>query len=63
MTWRLSLGLSGAEMCEYGEDATVAVLAVGHVEFREDVADLRFDGPLAQEEMFGEGGRSHSCAA
>jgi hypothetical protein len=51
---RLSLDLSGAEVGEYGKNATVAVLAVGQVELGEDVTDVSLDRSLAQDQTFGD---------
>src|SRR3954467_1231432 len=48
-------GPLAVEVGEEGEDAAVAVFAVGDVELGEDVADVGFHGAFADHEPVGDG--------
>ena len=49
-------GLGRAQMRQHGEDAAVAVLALGHAELQEQVAHVRLDRALAEVEALGDAG-------
>ena len=53
MTHRASVTLRCAQVREHGEDAPVPVLALWHIELRQDVPDVSLDRALAEVEALG----------
>ena len=46
--------LAGLKVRQHGEDPAMVVLAFGNVELEEDVADVGFDGALADDQAIGD---------